>query len=157
MHHSYQRDNFTITTDPATLDIEVIHSYLVRSYWKRGVPKEHVARSLKYSLNFGLFDGNSQIGFARVVTDYTDFAYLCDVFILESYQGQGLGQWLMACILACPDLQGLGRFTLATRDAQEFYRKFGFEEVNAATNMQISARRPWYQPQPDQAENEVRL
>jgi GNAT superfamily N-acetyltransferase len=148
MYHHYRKDNFTITTDPAALDLDVIHGYLTRSYWRRGVPKEHVARAVQHSLNFGLFDGDQQIGFARVVTDYADFAYLCDVFILESYQGQGLGQWLIETVLAHPDLQGLGRFTLDTRDAQDFYRRLGFKELeNPQTHMLISTRRPWFKPE----------
>lgn len=148
MDYQHQKDNFMITTDPERLDLDVIHAYLTRSYWKRGVPKAHVRRSIEHSLNFGLFDGASQIGFARVVSDYTDYAYLCDVFILEAYQGQGLGRWLMACVLAHPDLQGLGRFTLATRDAQEFYRRFGFQELDRPElHMHLRWQRPWFIPE----------
>ena len=117
-----------------------------RSYWKRGVPKEHVRRSIEHSLNFGLFEGDDQIGFARIVTDYTDYAYLCDVFILEAYQGQGLGQWLMESVLAHPNLQSLGHFTLDTRNAQEFYRKFGFQEIDPKSTMRIRRQRPWFIP-----------
>jgi GNAT superfamily N-acetyltransferase len=141
--------NFTITTDPERLNVDVIHAYLTRSYWKRGVPKEHVYRSIKHSLNFGLFDRDIQIGFARVITDYTDYAYLCDVFILEVYQGQGLGRWLLERVLAHPELQGLGNFTLATRDAQPFYQKFGFQEIDRPEfHMQIRQQRPWFKPDP---------
>lgn len=148
MPYEYQRDTFTITTNPETLDIDVIHSYLTRSYWNRGIPKELVAQSIKHSLNFGLFDQGSQIGFARVVTDYTHFAYLCDVFVLESYQGQGLGSWLLECILACPSLQGLRHFMLATADAHEFYRKFGFHELKGVERwMHKLSERPWFRPE----------
>jgi GNAT superfamily N-acetyltransferase len=112
------------------------------------VPKEHVARALQHSFNFGLFDGDKLVGFARVVTDFADYAYLSDVFILESHQGRGLGQWLLETILACPALQGLGRFALDTRDAQEFYRRFGFQELERPeTHLEIRTRRPWFKPE----------
>ena len=144
MHYTYQKDNFIITTDPATFNLDVLHSYLTRSYWRRGVPKDHVAKAINHSLGFGLFDEDEQIGFARVVTDYADFAYLSDVFVLEAYRGQGLGTWLIECVLACPILQGLGRIALDTRDAQGLYRKFGFEEALLSRHMQLSIKRPWF-------------
>ncbi len=144
----YQKDNFTITTDPETFDLDVIHSYLTRSYWMPGVPKELVSQSIKYSFCFGLFDQAQQIGFTRVITDFTHFAYLCDVFILESYQGQGLGKWLIECILACPKLQGLRNILLATSDAHELYRKFGFTELARPEKyMQKSFEQVWFQPE----------
>jgi GNAT superfamily N-acetyltransferase len=144
MHFTCQKDNFVITTDPATFNLDVIHGYLTRSYWRRGVSKDHVAKAINHSLGFGLFDKDEQIGFARVVTDYADFAYLSDVFVLEAYQGQGLGTWLIECVLACPVLQGLGRIALDTRDAQGLYRKFGFKEAVPNTHMQLSIKRPWF-------------
>jgi GNAT superfamily N-acetyltransferase len=148
-YYEWRKDGYLVSTDPALLDLEVIHGYLSRSYWRRGAPKEHVARALENSLNFGLYEAERQIGLSRVVTDYADFAYLCDVFVLEAYQGQGLGQWLIGCVLACPSLQGLGRITLDTRDAQEFYRRFGFKELSdPSTHMLISARRPWFRDEP---------
>jgi GNAT superfamily N-acetyltransferase len=147
MHFTYRRGSFTITTNPETFDLDVIHRYLTHSYWRRGVPKEHVARAVKHSLAFGLFHDRQQIGFARVVTDYADFAYLSDVFVLESYQGQGLGYWLVDCILNCPTLQGLGKIALDTVDAQEFYRKFGFSElIHCDNHMQLRFQRPWFIP-----------
>jgi len=147
MLYEYHKDHFTITTNPDAFDVDAIHSYLTRSYWKRGVSKELVKRSIKHSFCFGLFAGDQQIGFARVITDHTDFAYLCDVFVLEPYQGQGLGQWLLATLLACPALEGIRHFMLATRDAHEFYRKFGFQEVkNPERWMFRLADKPWFQP-----------
>lgn len=146
MIYEYQKDNFTLSTDRTRLNLDVIHSFLVRSYWNRGIPKALVVRSIDHSLNFGLFDQQQQIGFARVVTDHTHFAYLCDVFILEPYQGTGLGRWMLECILACPSLQGLRNFLLATADAHEFYRSQGFHElVQPERWMQKQADRPWFQ------------
>ncbi len=119
-------DGCTITTDPARLDVAVIHGYLTRSYWAEGIPEAVVRRALAHSLGFGVFDGTAQVGFARVVTDFTTYAWLGDVFVLESHRGRGLGAWLMTSVMSHPDLQGLRRFTLATRDAHELYRRFGF-------------------------------
>ena len=123
------RDNFTISTDPARLDKDAIAEMLKRAYWAQGRPRERVDRSLANSLVFGLYDGNKQIGLARVVSDYAIFAYLCDVFIHEDYRAQGLGKWLMQTVHSHPDLQGLRRWTLATRDAHELYRQFGWDRL----------------------------
>lgn len=134
MYHEYRRDNFLISTDPALLDTETIHSFLTQSYWAQGIPPELVTKSIQNSLCFGLFDSNRQIGFARAITDYSTFAYLSDVFILADYQGRGLGQWLIECIIACPSLQGIRRLLLATEDAQQFYQKCGFTPLNKPEN-----------------------
>ena len=123
------RDNFTISTDPARLDADAIAEMLKRAYWAQGRPRESVDRSLANSLVFGLYDGEKQIGLARVVSDYAIFAYLCDVFIHEDYRAQGLGKWLMQTVHSHPDLQGLRRWTLATRDAHELYRQFGWDKL----------------------------
>jgi GNAT superfamily N-acetyltransferase len=124
------RGTFSISTDPARLDREVIHDYLSRfSYWAKGIPREIVDRAVDGSLNFGVYDGDAQVGFARIVTDRATFAYVCDVFILESHRGKGLGVWLMETVRAHPDLQGLRRWVLATRDAQGLYRKTGFRDI----------------------------
>ena len=118
-----------ITTAAAELDLDVIHSFLTASYWSPGIDRDSVIRAIRHSLAFGLFDGDRQIGFARVVTDYTHFAYVADVFILEGHRGQGLGRWLVQMILAHPDLQGLRRWLLSTRDAHDLYRRCGFEAL----------------------------
>jgi GNAT superfamily N-acetyltransferase len=138
---SYDRDRFIVTTDPARLDLRAIHDYLRRSYWSPGIPVEIVERAIRNSLSFGLFDGEAQIGFARVVTDRATFGYLADVYVLESYRGQGLGTWLIECVCSHPDLQGLRRFALATRDAHGLYRKFGFNEI-ANPSQQMEVVRP---------------
>jgi GNAT superfamily N-acetyltransferase len=126
MRYEAIRGGFCVSADSARLDLDVIHSYLSRSYWAEGISREIVARSIRNSLCFGLYEGVQQIGFARVITDRTSFAYLCDVFVLETHQKQGLGTWLMECVMACPELQGLRRWLLATRDAQKLYEKVGF-------------------------------
>ncbi|RED47654.1 GNAT family N-acetyltransferase [Aestuariispira insulae] len=124
------KDGYTVSDDPARLDVAVMHGYLASSYWYRGLAEATAARAAKHSLSFGLYDPNgAQIGFARMVTDRTTFAYLADVFILEQAQGQGLGTFLMEALMTHPDLQGLKRHMLVTRDAHGLYEKFGFVAV----------------------------
>ena len=123
---TYHRGEFMVTTDRTRLNQDWIHEFLFQSYWAEGIPRKTVARSIRNSLCFGLFEGSRQIGFARVVTDYATFAYLADVFILEGYRGRGLAKFLMESIVAHPRLQGLRRWLLATRDAHSLYEKFGF-------------------------------
>lgn len=120
------RDQFTISTDPARLDIDAIADMLTRAYWAQGRTRDVIARYLQHSLTFGIYDGKRQIGLARVVSDYTTFAWLCDVFIHEDYRGHGLGKWLMETVHGHPDLQGLRRWILATRDAHGLYEQFGW-------------------------------
>jgi GNAT superfamily N-acetyltransferase len=120
------RGQYSITTDPQKLDVDAIHAYLSRSFWAEGIPKDIVARSLANSLCFGLFDEAAQVGLARVVTDRATYAYLCDVYVLESHRTRGLGKWLIETVMAHPDLQGLRRFQLVTRDAHGLYSRHGF-------------------------------
>ena len=140
----WRRDGFTISTDHAHLDRDVIWHYLHdESYWAKGVPRDVCERSIDASLNFGLFEGTpgrdaTQIGFARVVTDGATFAWLCDVFVLPAYRGRGLATWLMATITAHPALQGQRSFVLATRDAHALYAKFGWKPVEAGRFMRIT-------------------
>ena len=120
---------YSISTDRARLDAALVHRYLSSdSYWARGVPLEVVERAIRNSLCFGLYLQDEQIGFARVVTDGATFGYLADVFIVAGYRGLGLGKRLIAAVMAHPELQGLRRFMLATRDAHGLYRQFGFTE-----------------------------
>jgi len=126
-----KRDQFTISTDPARLDVDAICDFHTRAYWAKGRPRERTIRSLENSLVFGLYDGEKQIGLARVVTDYAIFAYLCDVFIHEDYRAHGLGKWLIETVHAHPDLQGLRRWTLATRDAHGLYKQFGWDALGS--------------------------
>jgi len=112
------------------MDIDLIHSFLTRSYWAEGISKEIIRRSIEGALCFGVFENDKQVGFARMITDKATFAYLADVFIVEEYRGLGLSKWLMEVIMSHPDLQGLRRIMLATRDAHELYKKFGFTQLN---------------------------
>lgn len=120
------RGDFTISTDRQRLDLVFIHHELSHSYWAEAIPFELVKKYIPNSLCFGIYHGQQQVGFARVVSDYTTFGYLADVFVTQAYRGQGLSKWLMEVIMAHPDLQGLRRFMLATRDAHELYTKYGF-------------------------------
>ncbi|HZS78044.1 MAG TPA: GNAT family N-acetyltransferase [Ktedonobacteraceae bacterium] len=122
----WRRGEYLISTDRNLLNVEVIHSFLSRSYWAAGIPVEIVKKSLEHSLNFGLYKEGRQIGFARVITDYATFAYIGDVFILEEYRGQGLSKWLMQAVMEHRELQGLRRWLLLTRDAHSLYEKTGF-------------------------------
>ena len=152
-----QQGSFRLTTDTTSMDLDAIHAYLSRSYWSEGIPKELVARAMAGSICFGLLEnvrgsGSSdpltpsdplarqrQIGFARVITDRATYAYLCDVYVLEEYQGRGLGTWLLRELVTHPDLQGLRRFALVTRDAHGLYEKFGFERLaDPSGHMQIA-------------------
>jgi len=128
------RGQFTISTDNSRLDIDMITDFLTRAYWAKGRPRERTERALENSLVFGLYDSEKQIGLARVVTDYAIFAYLCDVFIHEEYRAHGLGKWLMETVMSHPDLQGLRRWTLATRDAHGLYKQFGWNTLGNAEN-----------------------
>lgn len=133
MKHEWRRDeSYIMSTARRRLDFEAIHAFLSRAYWSRGIPIERMKRSIEHSLPFGVYCGPEQVGFARVITDYTTFAYLADVFIDESHRGKGLGKWLVETIVGHPELQGLRRFALMTRDAQELYRKFGFTPASEA-------------------------
>lgn len=137
---SAARGDYRISTDPSRLDLVAIHGYLTRSYWSPGISRELVARAAAHSLCFGLYHRaaaaggdagrehvrDAQVGYARVITDRATFAYLCDVYVLEEHRGHGLGVWLMEVVTAHPDLQGLRRFVLITRDAHGLYAKFGF-------------------------------
>jgi GNAT superfamily N-acetyltransferase len=128
MVSEWRRGEYLISTDKDRLDLVTIHGFLTTSYWAAGIPMETVKRSIEHSLNFGVYKGGQQVGFARVITDYATFAYLGDVFILEPFRGQGLSKWLMEVIVAHPDLQGFRRWMLLTKDAHELYRKVGFTE-----------------------------
>jgi GNAT superfamily N-acetyltransferase len=125
-HH----DQFTISTDPSRLDMNVIYDFLSRAYWAKTRPRERTDAAFANSLVFGLYDGNRQIGMGRVVTDLSIVAYLCDVFIHEDYRAHGLGKWLVQSILEHPDLKHIRRWLLATDDAHGLYRQFGFEQLS---------------------------
>jgi GNAT superfamily N-acetyltransferase len=145
----HRRGDFLISTDPALLDLDLIHNFLTNCYWSEGIPKDLVARSIKHSLCFGIYDESGaefpglakparpaappteQVGFARVISDFATIAYVGDVFVVESHRGRGLGKWMMECILQHPALQGLRRWILLTRDAHQLYAKVGFTPLKA--------------------------
>ena len=131
MHPHWVRGEFEISTDPARIDLAAVHAFLTNSYWAAGIPLETVERSIRNSLCFGIYQRNCQVGFARVITDCATFAYLGDVFVLPEYRGQDLSKWMMECIMAHPELQGLRRWSLLTRDAHGLYRQFGFTELKS--------------------------
>ena len=129
METQWDFGEFVVTTDSGRLDEHLIYTVLSESYWAKGIPREVVARSIRNSLCFGVLRGSEQVGFARVISDSATFAYLADVFILEDFRGRGLAKFLMQCILRHPELQGLRRWTLATRDAHGLYAQFGFKPL----------------------------
>ena len=118
-----------ITNERSRMDIDAIRQFLARSYWAPAISRGVVARAISNSLCFGAFNDSRQIGFVRVVTDAATFAYVADVFVLEEYRGRGISKGLMAAVRAHPDLQGLRRWHLATRDAHGLYRQFGFSAL----------------------------
>jgi N-acetylglutamate synthase-like GNAT family acetyltransferase len=124
-----RRENLLISTDPARLDLDAIADMLSRAYWAKGRKPEVIARSIQHSLVFGIYDGAKQIGFARVISDYTTFAWLCDVIIHEDYRGSGLGKWLVETILSHPELKDVARFRLVTQDAHGLYAQYGFNPI----------------------------
>lgn len=121
-----QRGDFQISNDKTKLKVDMIHRYLKHeAYWTTGRTREMTEKTIEHSLCFGIYHNQKQIGFARVVTDYTVFGYLCDLFIIDSYQGQGLGKWMIETILDYLDEEGVRWTMLATRDAHELYEDYG--------------------------------
>jgi len=129
----WRRGEYLISTDRARLDVGLVHKFLSESsYWATGRPREVVERSIEHSLAFGVYqEGERQIGFARVITDYATFAWIADVFIVDEFRGRGLGQWLSEVMISHPELQGFRRWVLATKDAHELYRRVGFLELKS--------------------------
>lgn len=146
MAHVWRRDAFTITDDPARVDLAVVHGFLSTCYWANGIPLETVRRSVANSLNFSLHEGDTQVGYARVISDRATIAYLGDVFVLEPWRGRGLSKWLMQVIVEHPELQGLRRWLLATRDAAGLYRQVGFTPLSAPERWMERWARDVYAP-----------
>ena len=123
----YQNKNYLISTEKSKINVALVHNYLCyHSYWAEGIPLEVVQRSIQNSLCFAMYKSDEQIGFARVISDFATYAYLADVFIVPEERGKGLSKWLMRVIMNHPQLQGLRRFVLATKDAHGLYAQFGF-------------------------------
>jgi GNAT superfamily N-acetyltransferase len=148
-----RRGAFTVTTDPARLDLDAVHAFLVTAYWCEGIPRSLLERACANSLCFSLLeDGRRQAGLARVVTDAATFAYLCDVYVLPERRGRGLGRWLIECVMDHPALAGLRRFNLVTHDAHGLYRRFGFAPLaHPDRHMEIARHGP-YRRAPDPAD-----
>ena len=131
MQTEWTHGEYVVSTDPDRLDIDLIHSVLsTQAYWALGRTRETVEQAWNNSLPFGIYRDNQLLGFARVVTDYATFAWLADVFVLPEYRGLGLSKMLLEVVFSHPQLQGLRRWILATKDAQELYQRFGFQELN---------------------------
>lgn len=128
----FYQDEFCISTDKSKLDLKMVHRFLSQeSYWSKNIPFEKVEKAAANSLTFGVYDGEIQIGYARIISDYTSVAYLGDVFISPAYRGKGLSKWLLTIIMSYPELQGLRRWVLLTADAHGLYRQFGWTEIAA--------------------------
>jgi GNAT superfamily N-acetyltransferase len=141
MVYEASKEGYKISTDNGLLDVAVIYNYLSKvSYWAQNIPEEVVIKSIANSLCFGLYKKNEQVGFARLVTDKATFAYLADVFILEQHRGKGLSKWLIEVIQSYPELQGLRRWMLGTRDAHGLYEKFGWTVLDEETRNRFMQR-----------------
>ena len=125
-----EKGDYLISTDKSKIDLNTVHDFLAHSYWSENISKDLVQKSIDNSLCFAVYHGENLVGFARVISDFVTFAYLADVFILPGQRGKGLSKWLMKVIMDYPDLQGLRRFTLATRDAHGLYAQFGFTSLD---------------------------
>lgn len=129
-----RRDGYWLSFEPGDIDVAATHAFLTQAYWCEGIPLSTVKRAIEHSLCVALLaqeggQGGAQVGFARVVTDRTTFAYLCDVYVLQDHRGRGLAEWMIQSLLAHPDLQGLRRFMLFTRDAHPLYARHGFRPL----------------------------
>jgi len=144
----WRRGDFVVSDDPARLDKSTVVRFITGSYWAEGIPQATMQRAIAHSLCFGLYEGDRQVGFARVVTDRATFGYLCDVFVEEAHRGEGLGQWLVECVLQHPELQGLRRLSLMTRDAHTLYQRFGFKPMADPTRYLEIHRPNVYKPAP---------
>lgn len=140
----WRREGFELSTDRARLDIDKVHHFLsVQSYWAQGQSRDTLLRSIAHSLALGLYCQGRQIGFARIVTDYSRVAYLMDIFIDDAYRGKGLGTWLAEVVRTHPDLTGVAKWLLTTRDAQPVYQRAGWNALKSPEMMmEISPANP---------------
>jgi ribosomal protein S18 acetylase RimI-like enzyme len=129
----WRRADDVVSDDPRRIDRARVRDFIASSYWASNIPQATLDKAIDHSLCFGVYRGEHQVGFARVVTDRATFAYLCDVWIDAAHRGAGLGKWLVECVLSHPELQGLRRMSLVTRDAHSLYQAFGFKPMPDAT------------------------
>lgn len=122
----WKKENYSISTNKKKIDVDYVYQFLKQSYWAENIPLKIVRKAIQNSICFGLYHQNKQVGFARVITDKSTFAYLADVFIDPAYRGKGLSKWMMEIIVNYRHLKGLRRFMLATKDAHGLYEQFGF-------------------------------
>jgi N-acetylglutamate synthase-like GNAT family acetyltransferase len=127
------KPKFSVTTDIAKFDLSMLHGFLTYSYWAKGISLERVKKQVDNSLCFGVFFEATQIGFARIISDFDSFAYVTDVFIVETYRGIGLAKQLLRAILRYPSLQNLRRWMVTTKDAHGFFSKSGFAPLANTT------------------------
>ncbi len=123
----WQQGIYTVCTGTQALDFDAVYEFLTKAPWATGLSQEAMRHALHNSLCFSLFREGSQVGFARLITDHVTYAYLCDVYVVEDWRGQGLGSWLIRCVLDHPDIRLIRRVSLITHDAQNFYLDLGFE------------------------------
>ena len=136
-------DGFEADDDPTRIDVDVVHGFLSTAYWSPGVPRDIVARSIEGSLNVGVYTSTGElVAFARAATDRATFAWIADVFVLPEYRGHGLGKFVVTTLLEHPELKGLRRLMLATKDAHELYRQYGFSELADPTRMMVIRHDP---------------
>jgi GNAT superfamily N-acetyltransferase len=135
-----ERDGYTLSDDRSRIDRELVHRVLASQYWSTNIPREIVDRSIDHAHCFAIYHPDGLVAFARVITDYATFAYLADVFVVDEHRGRGLSKWLMEAILSHPELQGLRRWMLVTRDAHGLYRQFGFTEPDDPKRIMVILR-----------------
>jgi N-acetylglutamate synthase-like GNAT family acetyltransferase len=125
--YQWTQGKYRISADPDAVDFDTVFDFLSRAPWASGLSREALGRALRNSLCFSLLEETRQIGVARVISDFSTYAYLCDVYIVDQQRGRGLGSWLVRCVLSHPDISCLKRIALITHDAQDFYLDLGFE------------------------------
>ncbi|MEO8505093.1 MAG: GNAT family N-acetyltransferase [Acidobacteriota bacterium] len=136
---------YEVSFERSRLDLDVIHAFLSAAYWSAGIPRQVVERAIAGSLAVGCYaPSGAQVGFARLITDHATFGYLADVFVLPEHRGQRLGQRMTRAILDLPEVVGMRRLMLATRDAHSVYAAVGFEQVTDAKPFMQILRRDLY-------------
>ncbi|CAN5399244.1 GNAT family N-acetyltransferase [soil metagenome] len=136
----FLQQDYMISTDKTKLDVALLHRHLAQAYWSKSIPRDVVEKAIENSLCFGVYHQAKQVGFARVISDFASFAYLADVFVVEEHRGRGLSKWLVAVIMGHPELQGLRRWLLITRDAHGLYSQFGFQNIGNPERVMEIAR-----------------